>query len=101
MKKLFFGTSIFVTLFSSSLYANPPTYDSNYTDGNSPYYNAQEHDDSNDRGSNSPYYNAQERDDSNDRGGNSPDYNASDNTQEKIYGDDNSYRNSDGMIINR
>jgi hypothetical protein len=100
MKKLLLSTSVFIALFSSNLYANPPAYGSEGNDDNSPYYNAQEHDNSNDRGGNSPYYNAQERDDSNDRGGNSPDYNASDNTQENIYGDDNSYRNSDGMIIN-
>ena len=83
MKKLLLSTSVFIALFSSNLYANPPAYGSEENDDNSPYYNAQE------------------RDNSNDRGGNSPDYNASDNTQENIYGDDNSYRNSNGMIINR
>ncbi|MEY8214722.1 MAG: hypothetical protein RPR97_09600, partial [Colwellia sp.] len=68
MKKLFLGVSVFITLFSSSLYANPNTYGSNDHDDDGLYYNAQERDNSNDRGGNSPYYNAQEHDNSNDRG---------------------------------
>ncbi|MBA6385155.1 hypothetical protein H4J45_18075 [Colwellia sp. BRX10-6] len=83
MKKLLLSASVFITLFSSNLYADPTTYGSDDSDYNSPYYNAQE------------------RDYSNDRGGNSPDYNADDNSQENIYGDENSYKNSNGMIINK
>lgn len=50
---------------------------------------------------NSPYYNSQSHDNSNYRGGNDRNYNAEDNSRQQIYGDDNSYRSSNGMIYNR
>lgn len=97
MKKIFLATSVVGVLLSNNLYANASTT----YGGNSPYYNAQEKDYSNDRGGNSPYYNSQNNDYSNYRGGNDRDYNPYDNRKEEIYGDENSYRNSNGMIINR
>ena len=52
-------------------------------------------------GGNSPYYNSQNNNYSNYRGSNDRDYNAQDNSKSDIYGDNNSYRGSNGMIYNK
>lgn len=80
MRKILLATSVALVMSSGCLYASD--YQTTY-------------------GGNNPYYNSQENDYSNDRGGNDSGYNAYDNSRGEIYGDDNSYRNSNGMIINR
>lgn len=101
MNKKLLGMSLIVALFSSNLYAYESGNSSTVYGGNSPYYNASKQDYSNNRGGNSQYYNANKQDFSNFRGGNDVNYNASDNRRKPVYGDDSSYRGSNGMIYNR
>ena len=65
------------------------------------YYNAEKQDYSNDRVNSSEYYNAENNDMSNFKGQADSQYSPDDSLRLPVYGDPNTYKNSDGVLINK